>query len=68
MPCILWNFYTIAALAENIVEIAWTMFQLEVAFHQFATVFIVGTFMLAFQGKLTIQVIRFYEFLNYMHK
>lgn len=66
LPCIMWNFYTISAVTENVFEIIWTMYQLEVPFKQFATVFIVGTFMLSFQSKLTLQVIRFYEYLNYV--
>ncbi|KAM7344099.1 uncharacterized protein ACRADG_010930 [Cochliomyia hominivorax] len=68
LPCILWNFYTITAIAENIIEIMWLMLQLEVPFKQFVGIIIVGIFMLAFQGKLTLQVIRFYEYLNYINE
>lgn len=67
LPTILWNFYTITAVAENTLEIIWSMVQLEVPFKQFATIFIVGMFMLAFQTKLTLQIIRFYEYLNYAY-
>ncbi|XP_037825559.1 uncharacterized protein LOC119613602 [Lucilia sericata] len=66
LPCILWNIYTLTAVAENICEIVWSMIELDVPFKDFATIFIVGLFMLAFQTKLTIQVIRFYEYLNYV--
>lgn len=66
LPCIMWNFYTVAAITENLFEIMWTMYQLEVPLKQFATVFVVGIFMLSFQSKLTLQVMRFYEYLNYV--
>lgn len=66
IPCILWNFYTICAIAENTMEIIWCMLELQVPLKHFFTVVIVATFMLSFQSKLTIQVIRFYEYLNYI--
>lgn len=65
-PCILWNFYTLTAIAENILEIAWFMIKMDIPFSVFATTNIVGMFVLAFQSKLTMQVLRFYEYLNYM--
>uniref|UniRef100_A0A1B0A7J9 Uncharacterized protein n=1 Tax=Glossina pallidipes TaxID=7398 RepID=A0A1B0A7J9_GLOPL len=65
-PCILWNFYTLTAIAENILEIAWSMIKMDIPCSVFATTNIVGMFVLAFQSKLTMQVLRFYEYLNYM--
>uniref|UniRef100_A0A1B0BB21 Uncharacterized protein n=2 Tax=Nemorhina TaxID=44051 RepID=A0A1B0BB21_9MUSC len=65
-PCILWNFYMLTAIAENILEIAWSMLKMDIPFTVFATINIVGVFMLAFQSKLTMQMLRFYEYLNYM--
>ncbi|XP_017470888.1 PREDICTED: uncharacterized protein LOC108362429 [Rhagoletis zephyria] len=65
LPCILWNFYSITAVAENIFEIVWTMYVLDVPFHLFVTISMVGIFMICLQSKLTLQVLRFYEYLNY---
>uniref|UniRef100_A0A1A9WBB0 Uncharacterized protein n=1 Tax=Glossina brevipalpis TaxID=37001 RepID=A0A1A9WBB0_9MUSC len=66
LPCIIWNFYTLMAIAENILEIAWIMIKLHIPFSIFATTHVVSMFMLAFQSKLTLQALRFYEYLNYM--
>ncbi|XP_054737400.1 uncharacterized protein LOC129243942 isoform X2 [Anastrepha obliqua] len=66
LPCILWNFYSITAVAENILEIVWTMYLLEVPFRLFLTISMVGIFMISLQSKLTLQVLRFYEYLNYV--
>ncbi|XP_018796063.1 PREDICTED: uncharacterized protein LOC108973313 [Bactrocera latifrons] len=66
LPCILWNFYSITSVAENIMEIIWTMYLLEVPFHLFVTISMVGIFMICLQSKLTLQVLRFYEYLNYV--
>ncbi|KAI9582818.1 hypothetical protein GQX74_012035 [Glossina fuscipes] len=51
-PCILWNFYMLTAIAENILEIAWSMLKMDIPFTVFATINIVGVFMLAFQNCL----------------
>ncbi|XP_012155806.1 uncharacterized protein LOC105664693 isoform X2 [Ceratitis capitata] len=66
LPCILWNFYSISAVSENILEIIWNMYLLEVPFHLFLTISMVGIFMICLQSKLTLQVLRFYEYLNYV--
>ncbi|XP_067630736.1 uncharacterized protein [Eurosta solidaginis] len=66
LPCILWNFFSITAVMENILEIVWNMFLLEVPFYLFFTISLVGIFMICLQSKLTLQVLRFYEYLNYV--
>lgn len=61
---LIWNFYTISIIAENMVHIIWAMLVFEVNFSPFITIALVGIFMICFQSKLILHLLCFYEYLN----